>query len=199
MRQKYLETMFTPRVLEAQQHYYGQARNLGPASEAAVLGPEEIAFIAARDSFYLASVSETGWPYLQHRGGRAGFLKVVSPTELAFADYKGNRQLLSTGNLAGNDRVSLFLMDYPARERLKLIGHATILDAAEAPELVRNVTDPESARVTERVFRIRVVGFDWNCSQYITPRYTADEVNVLAASLKQVECPEYCCSSDRIL
>ena len=143
-----------------------------------------MAFIRARDSFYMATVSETGWPYIQHRGGQPGFLRVVSPTELAFADYKGNRQMLSTGNVAANDRVCLFLMDYPQRTRLKILGHARVEDAREHPELVASFSEPEMKRLVERVFLIAVVSYNWNCPQYITPRYTAAEVELAVAPLR---------------
>src|SRR5205085_11555731 len=126
------------------------------------------AFIHSRDSFYMATISETGWPYVQHRGGQPGFLRVISPTALAFADYKGNHQLLSTGNLAVNDRVSLFLMDYPQRTRLKILGHARVEDAREHPELVKQYSTPDVQRIVERVVLIDVVSFDWNCQKYIT-------------------------------
>src|SRR6185436_9735041 len=175
---------FTPRVLDAQQHYFGQAQTQAPAP-VDVLTPEEITFIEARDHFYLSSVSETGWPYVQHRGGPAGFLKIVGPNQLAFADYKGNRQLLTTGNVAADDRVCLFLMDYVHRDRLKLLGHAEVLDARTNPELVAQLADPGLAQIIERIIRIRVIGFDWNCSKYITPRYTAAEIEEAVAPLQR--------------
>src|ERR1700733_14231851 len=115
MGSKFNEIAFTDSVLQAQQHYYGKSQKAGP-SERDALTDEDAAFIHSRDSFYMATVSETGWPYIQHRGGKPGFLHVCSPTRLAFADYKGNRQMLTTGNVAQNDRVALFLMDYPNRE-----------------------------------------------------------------------------------
>jgi len=130
-------------------------------------------------------VSETGWPYVQHRGGPPGFLRVINPTALAFADYKGNRQLLSTGNLAVNDRVTLFLMDYPNRTRLKILGHARVEDAQGHPELVEQFAEPEVRRIVERIFFVDVVSFDWNCQQHITPRYTAAEVETAVAPLRQ--------------
>jgi uncharacterized protein len=124
MARRYLEIAVTPAVTEAQKRYFGRSLDSQAGAAREPLGDDEIAFIAARDSFYIATVSETGWPYIQHRGGRPGFLRAIDAHTLAFADYKGNRQLLSTGNLAANDRVSLFLMDYPRRERLKILGHA---------------------------------------------------------------------------
>jgi predicted pyridoxine 5'-phosphate oxidase superfamily flavin-nucleotide-binding protein len=133
----------------------------------------------------MASVTENGWPYVQHRGGKPGFLHVLSPSQLAFADYKGNRQMLSTGNLTANDRVALFLMDYPERNRLKILGHARIKDAREHPELVSQLAAKEVQPIVERFFIIDVVAFDWNCSKYITPRYTAEEVPHAIAPLKE--------------
>lgn len=179
-----MDVAFTPSVLAAQQRWFGRSQVIPPATQDDPLGPEEIAFIQARDSFYLSSVSETGWPYMQHRGGPAGFCKVLSPSELAFADFKGNRQMLTTGNVAADDRVCLFMMDYPHRERLKLLGHLEVLDPRDHPDLVRQLTTPETARITERIYRIRIVSFDWNCPKYITPRYTAAEVNDIIAPLK---------------
>jgi len=133
----------------------------------------------------MASVSEAGWPYIQHRGGRAGFLRVLNPHTLAFADYTGNRQMLSTGNLAANDRVALFLMDYPQRTRLKILGHARVEDARQHPALVRQLSEPDTHRIVERLFFIEVVSFDWNCPKHITPRYTIEEVEKLVAPLKE--------------
>ncbi|WP_009958138.1 pyridoxamine 5'-phosphate oxidase family protein [Verrucomicrobium spinosum] len=184
MAERYREMVSTPAVLEAQQHYFGKARVPAPAGQDDRLTREEAVFITTRDSFYMASVTETGWPYLQHRGGPPGFLKVLSPSELAFADFRGNRQMLSTGNVSVNDRVSLFLMDYPNKERLKIMGHARVLDAREHPDLVEKVAPPGTAAITERVFVIQVVSFDWNCPQYITPRYTAEEVEAAVAPMR---------------
>ena len=185
MASRFLETLITPAVRRAQAHYYGRESRPMNASERDPLGEEELAFIAARDSFYLATVSENDWPYVQHRGGATGFLRALNPSLVAFADYKGNRQLLSTGNLAVHDRVTLFLMDYPNRTRLKIIGHARVEDAAEHPELFAQLAEPEIARAVERFFFIDVLSFDWNCQQYITPRYTLAEVKELISPLKR--------------
>lgn len=184
MAGRFLELAFTPNVLDAQQRYFGRAQRLPTQPERDVLTDEEAQFIQSRDSFYLATVSETGWPYVQHRGGAPGFLRVVSPTQLAFADYKGNRQMLSTGNLTANDRVCLFLMDYPRRERLKILGHARVVDAREQPELVAQFAEPDMRSIVERIFLIEVASFDWNCPKYITPRYTAAEVEAATAPLR---------------
>ena len=176
--------MLTPAVLAAQQHYYGRCATLAGALECDPLTDEEREFIAARNSFYLATVTQTGWPYVQHRGGKPGFLRVLDPTTLAFADFGGNRQMLSTGNLTANDKVALFLMDYPQRTCLKILGHARIEDARKYPELIQQLSDPEVHDLVERLFFIEVVSYDWNCPQYITPRYTAEEIQELVEPLK---------------
>jgi uncharacterized protein len=185
MTQRYLSTTLTPSVREAQQHYYGRSAAIPAVPGRDVLGEDEAAFIAARDSFYLATVSETGWPYIQHRGGPAGFLRVLNPGTLAFADYQGNRQLISTGNVLVNDRVSLFLMDYRQRQRLKILGHARITDAGDVDEeTVHLMGDLPRAKI-ERIIVVDVVGYDWNCPKHITPRYSLGEVEELAGSLRE--------------
>jgi len=183
MAGRYLELLFTPKVLAQQFKYYGAVQRVPPQPEVDALTAEEVEFIGRRDSFYMASVTSTGWPYVQHRGGKPGFLQVVNPNTLAFADYKGNRQLLSTGNLQSDHRVSLFLMDYPQRTRLKILGHARVEDARQHPELVAKFAAPDVQRIVERVFLIDVVSFDWNCPKYITPRYTAAEVEEVVSPL----------------
>ena len=184
MATKYLDLMFTDAVWRAQTQYYGQAGRIMGAPDRDPLGQAEAEFIATRDSFYLGSISESGWPYVQHRGGPVGFLRVINETTLVFADYKGNRQLLSTGNLSVNDRMALFLMDYKNRERLKVLGHARIEDASAHPELTEQVTDLDMRSNVERLVFIDVVSFDWNCPKYITPRYSADEVEELTGPLR---------------
>jgi predicted pyridoxine 5'-phosphate oxidase superfamily flavin-nucleotide-binding protein len=136
----------------------------------------EAAFIADRDSFYIASVSETGWPYVQHRGGPRGFLKVVDDKTLAFADYRGNRQYISTGNFGWNDRACLFLVDYPRRARVKIYAHVEKLALDADPALTELVTDGTYRAKLERIFRLRLETFDWNCQQHITPRFTEQEI-----------------------
>ena len=181
-----MQIVLTPAVQRAQDTYFGRHQSVDAAPEINPLTREEAAFIAARDSFYMATVNSDGWPYLQHRGGPAGFLKVLDPQTLGFADFKGNRQLVSTGNLAASDRVSLFLMDYPRRERLKILGHARVLDARDERDLAAQLTPtPDLLGKVERLFLIQVVSFDWNCPQYITPRYTEAEVQVAVAPLRQ--------------
>ncbi len=138
------------------------------------LSERERTFLAARDSAYLASVTSDGWPYVQHRGGPAGFIKVLGNNLLGFADYPGNRQYISFGNLAETGRVALFCMDYPARRRLKLIGNARLAYAADSPDLIEQVSHPAAADAEAAVL-IDVVGFDWNCPRYIEPRFTRGE------------------------
>src|SRR5262245_9597239 len=187
MATNFLQLTVTDSVRKAQLHYFGHSQPVAGASEASEadsLTDDEISFIQARDSFYIATISESGWPYIQHRGGRAGFLRVLNPQTLAFADYKGNRQMLSTGNLAAHNRVALFLMDYPQRTRLKILGHARVEDARQHPELVEQLAEADVQRIVERLFFVEVISFDWNCPKYITPRHTAEEIQGLVAPLK---------------
>ena len=154
------------------------------------LGERERAFIAARDSFYMASVNSDGWPYLQHRGGPPGFLKVLDPGTLAFADFAGNRQYVSVGNIDGDGRVSLFLMDYPARRRLKIMGRARLAEPGDGAFPDRIDPGDYDAPV-ERACVIEVVAFDWNCSSFITPRLTEEEIapsfRRLVARIRELE------------
>lgn len=176
MAQTYLHTMFGPgsRALQtAAGSRASYARMEAHAGDADALTSRELDFITARDSFYIASVSEDGWPYVQHRGGPAGFLRRIAGNRVGFADYQGNRQYLSTANLAADDRVSLFLMDYPNRRRLKLIGHA---HGSDDPADIAALMVPGYAAEPERAFLIDVIGFDWNCPQHITPRFTEAEI-----------------------
>ena len=185
MAQRYMETVLTPAVKAAQERFYHKAEDYGTgAPELDPLTPREHDFITTRDSFYMATVNEDGWPYVQHRGGPAGFLKVLDASRMGFADYRGNRQLLSVGNLSQNNRVSLFLMDYPAKARLKILGHVHVISADEDPELFQQIVDPEMARRVERGFIIDVLSYDWNCPQYITPRYTAEQIAPSVDKLK---------------
>jgi hypothetical protein len=185
MAEKFLKIVVTPAIARAQEHYFGRAISVSGAAERDPLTEDEQNFIAARDSFYMATVTETGWPYVQHRGGKPGFLHVINPSTLAFADYKGNRQMISPGNLTMNDRVALFLMDYPQRTRLKILGHARVEDARLHPEHIAQLAEAKARRIVERLFFIDVVSFDWNCPKYITPRYTAAEVEDVIAPLRQ--------------
>lgn len=140
------------------------------------LTDRELAFLSARDSVYLASVTADGWPYVQHRGGPAGFMRSLGGNRIGIADYPGNRQYISFGNVIERGRVALFAMDYPARRRLKLIGHARAITAADDPDLVEEASHP-MMRGAEAAILIDVVGFDWNCPQYIEPRFTRAEID----------------------
>jgi uncharacterized protein len=185
MAKKFMQLVLTPAVQAAEERYFGRNQAISDAAERDALTDEEAVFIASRDSFYLASTNADGWPYIQHRGGPQGFLKVLGPHLLGFADLKGNRQLISVGNLDGNDRVALFLMDYPSRERLKILGHARVLDEREHRELADQLNpEPEFRDKIERLFLIDVVSFDWNCPKYINPRYTVAEMESVIAPLK---------------
>lgn len=174
----------TPSVAKAQVRYQGRVLTGGASSSPDLLTSVEEEFIAARDSFYMASVTETGWPYVQHRGGPAGFLRVLAPDVIGFADVRGNRQMLTTGNVSANDRVALILVDYPQRSRLKIIGHASIVPAAEDPALAASLQVSGMAPA-ERLVKIKVVAFDWNCPKYITPRYTLAEIEAAMAPLRE--------------
>jgi predicted pyridoxine 5'-phosphate oxidase superfamily flavin-nucleotide-binding protein len=188
MTHKFAELAFTPAVRAAQESMgsrkaYAKAEG-GPVHHDR-LGETEAAFIAARDSFYMASVGETGWPYIQHRGGPAGFVRVLDGRTLGFADFRGNRQYVSLGNLTGNDRVSLFFMDYPHQARLKLLGRARFVTPEDEPELIARLAIPDYPAKVERGFLIAVEAFDWNCSQHITPRFTATEVTAAISPLHE--------------
>lgn len=149
------------------------------------LGENEIEFISLRDSFYTATIGETGWPYIQHRGGPQGFLKVLSKNKIAFADFSGNRQYISVGNLTINSRIAMILVDYPNQARLKILGTVELIDIDKDPELIAQLT-PENYEVPiERGILITVEGFDWNCPQHITPRWTAPEINKAIGPLKE--------------
>ena len=184
MAAKFMEMVLTPAVQQAQDKYFGKHQVVTNPPETDAMTSDEADFIASRDSFYMATVSETGWPYLQHRGGPPGFVKVLGPNLIGFADFKGNRQLISTGNLETTDRAALFMMDYPHRTRLKLLGHARVLDARENTELLAELAPEPLRNKVERLFLIQVISYDWNCPQYITPRFTAAEVEEYAAGLK---------------
>lgn len=187
MSHKFAEMMFTEGVKAVQDRYRTRAQNErltqhgGPND---VLGEWEMEFICARDSFYLATVSETGWPYVQHRGGPAGFVKIIDEKTIGYADFRGNTQYISMGNLTKSDQVALFFMDYPNRTRLKLLGHARVEDVTKAPHLAEKFELPHYRARVERIILVSVVAFDWNCPQHITPRFTQAEVELVVESMK---------------
>ncbi|WP_223620770.1 pyridoxamine 5'-phosphate oxidase family protein [Lysobacter sp. ESA13C] len=183
MSRAFADITFTPSVKEAQQRH--GSREANRAFELAEdardsIGEREAEFIAERDSFYQATVSETGWPYVQHRGGPAGFLKVLDAKTIGFADFRGNRQYLSVGNLAADGRISLILMDYPNRRRLKIWGRARIVDESSDAALIARLEVPAYRARVERGIVIEVEACDWNCPQHITPRYTEAEIERIA-------------------
>ena len=192
MRHRYLEIASTPSVSAARERYGSALRSvradaLDHQDEVVRnhrLGDAEQEFIAARDGFYLASVSETGWPYVQFRGGPTGFLRVIDSGTLGYADFRGNRQYITTGNVLENDRVSLFMMDYAHQQRLKIFGRIRVVDAADDPALGERLVMPRYAGRVERLVLITVEAFDWNCAQHITPRFTEAELEVVLGPVR---------------
>jgi predicted pyridoxine 5'-phosphate oxidase superfamily flavin-nucleotide-binding protein len=182
MSRSFADISFTPSVKAAQSRYGSREDNLGfdldenPRNE---LTTRETTFIAERDSFFQATVSENGWPYVQHRGGLPGFLKVLDSRTVAYADFSGNRQYLSVGNMDANDRVALILIDYAKPRRLKLWGRARVVD--DDRSLIARLRDNGYAAEVERGIVIRVEAIDWNCPQHITPRFTEAEARTMIA------------------
>jgi len=186
MPHRFAEIAFTPTVQKVQEQLGSRPSYARLAEVAATtnhhLSEVEAQFIAARDSLYMATVSETGWPYIQHRGGPTGFVRVLDETTIGFADFRGNRQYVSVGNLMTDDRVSLFFMDYPNKTRLKVFGRAKIVGLEDHATLSRLELPSYRARV-ERGFLINVEAFDWNCPQHIVERFTLDEVRAMTEPL----------------
>ncbi len=188
MGKSFAKIAFTPLVKQQQTVHgsrtaYDRVEQTGPPGDR--LTPQERDFIATRDSFYMASTSETGWPYIQHRGGPAGFIHILDDRTIAFADLRGNKQYVSIGNLQHDDRVALFLMDYPSQSRLKILGHATIHEGPEAATLIQQLRSPQEKDPIERAIDIHLDAFDWNCPQHITPRYTEEQVVQLTTPIRQ--------------
>lgn len=179
---------FTPSVKAAQSLHgsrasYARVERDGDGGHE--FSPLEAEYIQTRDSFYQATVSETGWPYVQFRGGPAGFLKVLDAKTLGYADFRGNRQYLSVGNINADGRMALILMDYPNRRRLKIWGRAKVVHASDAPELLARLEMPAYRARVERAVVIAVEAYDWNCPQHITPRFTEAEIAEWAAGMQQ--------------
>ena len=187
MTSRYLHQLFTPSVKAAQvangsrQAY---ARADVPSGEPDLLTPREEMFISLRDSFYMATNSASGWPYLQHRGGPAGFVKVLDSGRLGFADFRGNRQYVSLGNLAADDRASLFFMDYARRARLKVLGRVRSVDLADRPALAAALIDSDYGAKVERAIIVEINSYDWNCPQHITPRFAEHEIERIVKPLQ---------------
>lgn len=185
----FAELAFTPAVRALQVRHGSRAayaRLQGESEPGEGLGPPEAEHIARADSFYLATVGETGWPYVQHRGGPPGFLRMVSPTRLTFADFRGNRQYVSAGNASRDERVTLLVMDHANRRRLKLLGRLRFSALEEArPEEVLAAEVPGFRARIERIALIDVEAFDWNCRQHITQRFTLAEIESYAQHLRE--------------
>jgi predicted pyridoxine 5'-phosphate oxidase superfamily flavin-nucleotide-binding protein len=189
MSRHFADLAFTPAVQQLQERHGSRAQYARMQARADApdgLGEREAQFLANADSFYLATVSETGWPYVQHRGGPRGFVRVLSPTRIAYPDFRGNLQYVSAGNAAVNDRAAIIVMDYANRRRLKLMGRLRFVDAREAdPELVSRLALPAYRARVERVALFDVEAFDWNCPQHITQRFTLEEVEEAARPLRE--------------
>ena len=185
--------LFTATIKALQERYgsrrqYARMEQSGPPRDGLApqaLGSEEKEFLAERDSFYMASVGSTGWPYIQHRGGPPGFLKVLDDHTLAFANFSGNKQYISNGNLATDNRVALILVDYPRQARLKILGRAEVLEGEQAKESIERVRHPEYKATVESVYVIHIEAFDWNCPQHIVPRFTAEQIQQAMAPIAQ--------------
>jgi ferredoxin-NADP reductase/predicted pyridoxine 5'-phosphate oxidase superfamily flavin-nucleotide-binding protein len=187
MPSNFAEIMFTPSVKEAQTRYGSRAANQRfelTEDPGDTLGPIEAAFVEERDGFYQATVNENGWPYVQFRGGPAGFLKVLDERTIGYADLRGNIQYLSVGNLADNDRIAVILMDYPNRRRLKIWARARIVHHDEDPELLARLEVPTYRARVERAVMMTIEAIEWNCPQHITPRYTEADIDELVAPLR---------------
>lgn len=185
MAKNFAEIAFTPSVKTRQEKYgsreqYERVEKIQRGTE---ISFSEADFIATRDGFYLATVGEDGQPYVQFRGGTAGFLKVLDSKTLAYADFRGNLQYVSVGNLDVNDRAALILMDYPNRRRLKIFARIEVLEADDVPELIAKLKNPDYQAKVERAMILHVEAFDWNCPQHITPRFTVEEIREINAPL----------------
>jgi predicted pyridoxine 5'-phosphate oxidase superfamily flavin-nucleotide-binding protein len=173
----YFDIAYTPSVMAAQVANGSNVAVFRGKKENNRLTAAEAEFIARRDSFYMASVSESGWPYVQHRGGPAGFLRIIDDKTLAFPDFRGNRQYISLGNVSANDRVALFLMDYPHQRRLKIYARIETKDLTAEPALAERLAMPGYPAKIERAFVLHLEAFSWNCPQHITPRFTEGEID----------------------
>ena len=181
MNQNFTKLAFTDSVRKAQERY-GTRRayaRMEASGDRYRLNDREMSFIQSRDSFYMATVGENGWPYIQHRGGPKGFLKVIDDTTLGYADFQGNGQYISTGNLVANNKASLILVDYPLQQRLKIWVESKIIEADQDAELMQQLEMPDYKARIERLVILTVKAYDWNCPQHITPRYTLEEIEAL--------------------
>ena len=178
MNQNFTKFAFTDSVKKEQERYgtrlsYARMETTG---DRYVLTDKEASFIQSRDSFYMATVGENGWPYVQFRGGSKGFLKVIDDTTLGYADFRGNGQYISTGNMQASNKAALILMDYASQQRLKIWVETKIIEAEQNAELMQRLEMPDYKARIERLVILTVQAYDWNCPQHITPRYTAEEI-----------------------
>jgi len=178
MNKNFTKLAFTDSVKGVQKQFGSRMSyaRMEESGDRYVLTNREIPFIESRDSFYMATVGENGWPYVQFRGGLKGFLKVIDDVTLGYADFRGNRQYISVGNITSSRRISLFLMDYPSQQRLKIWAESEIIDADQHPELLQKLEMPGYNAHIERLIIFRIQAYDWNCPQHITPRYTVEEI-----------------------
>ena len=178
MNQNFTKLAFTDSVKKIQEQYGSRKSyaRIEKSGDKYILTGREIPFIKSRDSFYMATVGENGWPYVQYRGGAIGFLKVLNNTTLGYADFRGNMQYISAGNINSNSRASLFLIDYPSRQRLKIWAESKVVEADDDQELLKKLIVPGYEANIERMIVFNILAYDWNCSQHITPRYTTEEI-----------------------
>lgn len=179
MKKNFTELAFTENVKKQQEQYgtrnsYARMEN---SIERYELGQQEIDFIQARDSFYMATIGENGWPYVQHRGGIKGFVHILDKTTVAYADFQGNGQYISTGNLHGSNKTSIIMVNYPARQRLKIWAETKIITRGIDKSIEEKLDINNTSSKVERIVILNVQAFDWNCPQHITPRYTEDEIS----------------------
>ena len=186
MPNPFAEIAFTDSVKNTQEHYGTRRANqrLADADRLDELTRNEAQFIAERDGFYIATVNENGHPYVQFRGGPKGFLKTLDDRTLGFADFRGNLQYISVGNLHANNKAAIFLMDYPNQARLKIFAEIEVIDAADDPALIEKLRMPDYSAKIERAMILHVKAYDWNCPQHITPRFTQQEIAAASAPLR---------------
>ena len=181
----FADILFTPAVKTAQAANKSRefCEAMTEKDRAFALGPNEAAFLAERDHFYMATLSESGWPYIQHRGGPPGFIQILDDRRFAFPDFRGNRQYISLGNLAGEARAAFFFIDYPRRARLKALASVVARSQRDEPEIIKRFSALGYKAAVERVFIAEIAALDWNCPQHITPRFTQAEIEPAIAKL----------------
>jgi len=197
MNKNFTKFAFTESVKKVQEKY-GTRKSYARMEESGdqyVLTNREILFIQSRDSFYMATVGENGWPYVQFRGGPKGFLKVIDNTTIGYADFRGNRQYISVGNINSSRKSALILMDYPSQQRLKIWAESEVIYAEDNSELLRDLEISEYNAHVERLIIFKIQAFDWNCPQHITPRYTSEEISKEIANLNP-DILKSCCPDD---